>query len=162
MSTIEHQPGPQGMGLPLPEDAYDPTEEAPLPKEPPDYEYAGIFDGDMRFLSCTHCGALVAADAANITRHSDTHRHEQVLRQPPSRDEDLHAGDDLAQLLRDSVKSVMHDQGVTQVKLSEMAGVSQKHLSQMFTGNAVGSLELWSKIASVMDRRWAVSLVDDE
>lgn len=161
MSTIESKPGPQEMSLPLPEDAYDPTEDVPLPKEPPDYEYAGIFDGDMRFLSCTHCGALVAADAANITRHSDTHRHEAARQQPNTPEEDLLAGDDLAQLLRDSVKSVMHDRGITQVKLSELAGVSQKHLSQMFTGNAVGSLELWSKIASVMERRWAVSLVDE-
>jgi DNA-binding XRE family transcriptional regulator len=155
MSTIGTEPGPSDL-------AYDPTEEVPLPKEPPDYEYAGIFDGDIRFLSCTHCGALVAADATSITRHSETHRHAPSRAPQPDPDEDLLAGDDLAQLLRDSVKSVLHDRGITQVSLAKMAGVSQKHLSQMFTGNAVGSLELWSKIASVLDRRWAVSLQDDD
>jgi ribosome-binding protein aMBF1 (putative translation factor) len=150
MSTMEVSLGDNG---------HVSVEEAtPVPVEPPDYEYAGIFDGDMRFLSCTHCGALVAADAANITRHNDTHRHQTVIREP---DDDLLTGEDLAQLLRDRVKAEMHDRGVTQVQLSKMAGVSQKHLSQMFTGNAVGSLELWSKIASVMNRRWAVSLVDE-
>ena len=160
MSTVEHKPGPWGGNSS--EDAYDPTEEVPLPSEPPEYEYAGVFDGDMRFLSCTRCGALVAAEAANITRHTETHRAEhQPPALQPAPDEDLLAGEDLAQLLRDSVKAVMHDRGITQVKLSQMAGVSQKHLSQMFTGNAVGSLELWSKIAHVMDRRWAVSLLDE-
>ena len=133
-------------------------------QDPGDYEYAGIFDGDMRFLSCTRCGVLVAADAANITRHTESHKQEDLAARRVDvvhHDIDLMAGDDLAQLLRDAVKTEMRTQGVTQVKLSELAGVSQKHLSQMFTGNAVGSLELWSKIASCMNRRWAVSLTDN-
>lgn len=130
-----------------------------LPPEPSDYEYAGIFEGDMRFLSCTRCGVLIAADAANIKRHNETHRHEltQALSQTEVH-EHFVEGDDLAQLLRDAVKAEMRERGISQVQLSKMAGVSQKHLSQMFTGNAFGSLELWSKIALVMDRRWAVSL----
>lgn len=133
-------------------------------KEPPDYEFAGIFEGDMRFLSCTRCGALVAADAANITRHSESHRASTEHAAPAVEVEnvELVSGDDLAQLLRDAVKAEMREHGITQVKLSEMADVSQKHLSQMFTGNAVGSLELWSKLAEVMDRRWAVSLTEPE
>jgi DNA-binding XRE family transcriptional regulator len=133
-------------------------EEHPLPPEPSDYEYAGIFDGDMRFLSCTRCGGLIAADAANIKRHNEMHRSEQFQMAPPETPENFVEGDDLAQLLRDAVKTEMRERGITQVQLSKMAGVSQKHLSQMFTGNAYGSLELWSKIAEVMDRRWAVSL----
>lgn len=139
-----------------------------LPSEPPDFEYAGVFDGDMRFLSCTRCGALVAADASNITRHNEMHRQAsqpqtvvQNITAPPPEDNSL-SGDDLAELLRDTVKAEMRSLGITQVRLSEMAGVSQKHLSQMFTGNAVGSLELWSKIALVMKRKWAVSLAETD
>lgn len=136
------------------------VDEEPTPREPGDFEFAGIFDGDMRFLSCTRCGALVAADAANITRHNESHRESQPIQRQVAKEEpvDLVSGDDLAQLLRDAVRTEMREHGMTQVKLAEQAGVSQKHLSQMFTGNAVGSLELWSKLADVMGCRWAVSL----
>lgn len=138
------------------------------PTEPADYEFAGVFDGDMRFLSCTRCGALVAVDGISISRHNDSHAHQDQQRaeEPQPRpaaapaNARTHEGADLAQLLRDALKEEIRLRGITQVKLADMAEVSQKHLSQILTANAVGSMELWSKMAEVIDRRWSVSLHD--
>lgn len=132
---------------------------------PSDYEYSTVLDGEMRFLSCTHCGALVAADAASITRHTESHRRARPEPQAVENGTptpERHAGSDLAELIRGAARATMQDQGVSQVELAKRVGASQKHLSQMFTGAAVGSLELWSKIATALDRRWSVSLVEDE
>lgn len=155
-----------GGGSPEQEEEEEPASTEPAPPEPADYELSGMFDGDMRFLSCTRCGALVAADKDNITRHDEMHvQHAETgspklapMIQPGL--ERVHEGDDIAQLLRDVVLEEIHLRGIKQMELAKMVNVSQKHLSQMFTGAAVGSLELWSKIAKSLDRKWSVTLTE--
>lgn len=49
----------------------------------------------------------------------------------------------LHQWLLGHLTVAMKERGVTQVEMAREAGISQKHLSRILTGKAIGSLELW-------------------
>lgn len=165
MSTMEINP--------LPQEAPQGEDDVSEPDAPePDYRpFGGVFGegSNFSFLNCTRCGALIPADRANISRHDDSHAKMMVAETTaettsPAADsgDRRFEGSELAELVRESMKHAARNRGLRQVELARRADVSQKHLSQMFTGNAIGSMEAWSKLAAVMDCHWSVAVVDDD
>ena len=64
----------------------------------------------------------------------------------------------LAQQLADQVDDEMVRQGMTQAELARLAGFSQKHVSQMLTGKATGTVEAWDRLAEALGTDWVVGL----
>lgn len=57
---------------------------------------------------------------------------------------------DLEFFLINKVRVVMKEKNISQVKLSKLAGLSEKHISQMLQGYA-GSIKAWDTILDVLD-----------
>lgn len=65
-------------------------------------------------------------------------------------------------LQRDLARCVSHElvrAGMTQKALAIRCDLSEKHVSQVLTGQAEGSFETWQKFAQALSRRWDVSLL---
>ena len=59
---------------------------------------------------------------------------------------------DLQQQLADAIRFALQKDGRTQRDLAKAAGISEKHLSQMLTGGAEGSFEVWQRLVYELGR----------
>lgn len=55
---------------------------------------------------------------------------------------------------RAAVRAALKDVGLTQVQVARDLGISEKHLSQMLTGKADGSLRLWVEMVGLLGMTW--------
>lgn len=65
--------------------------------------------------------------------------------------------DSLHSALADAINLRRREVGLSQRQLCDLAGISEKHLSQMFTGHADGSLDMWDRLARVMGCQWVLT-----
>lgn len=65
----------------------------------------------------------------------------------------------LAQQLADRITEELDEQGETQTELAYLSGYSPKHISQMLTGKATGTLEAWDQLAFALGMEWDLRTV---
>lgn len=58
---------------------------------------------------------------------------------------------------RGLIRQVLKDEAVSQAWLADYLGVSEKHLSQMLTGKANGSVYLWVEMATALGYSWTLT-----
>lgn len=66
----------------------------------------------------------------------------------------------LAQQLADAIATALDEQRTTQAELAYLSGYSEKHISQMLTGKAMGTLEAWDALAFALNLEWAAGTRD--
>lgn len=60
--------------------------------------------------------------------------------------------------LQEWLVGIVRDSGKSQAWISEEVGITQKHMSQIMTGKAEGSLRLWSDILDAVGVHIAVEV----
>lgn len=59
-------------------------------------------------------------------------------------------------LQRAAIKQALTEQQISQAWLADYLGVSSKHLSQLLTGGANGSLLIWVEMATALGCTWTL------
>lgn len=96
----------------------------------------------MTVLDLCNCGTIVTQGSSHIC--------------PPE------PNGDLANLMREVIRDEMYRQGLTQIGLAKKVGFSQKHINQILTGKATGSIQMWNDIADALGVNWRLSVVSDD
>lgn len=59
---------------------------------------------------------------------------------------------ELQKILVETVREEMRERNMSQATLATLAGISQKHLSQMLAGKASGSLDVWNTLLKILSK----------
>jgi transcriptional regulator with XRE-family HTH domain len=72
-------------------------------------------------------------------------------------------GVNLQHLCADLVRGGLSRKHFSQQDLARTVGVSEKHLSEMLSGKAAGSMELWQRLLDALDgAQWRLSSVNPQ